>query len=116
MVGFQLQARVPMPVRAGPLLNWLSIYPHPPSGCFMVKGFNYLVFAFLMKRREKKHCFGNLKLVHGMEDMVRGKLRKEMELGQICRPHVKLCLPNLQISPLGIVPKKVQDEFRLRGR
>lgn len=44
---------------------------------------------------------------------MRGKLRKEIELGQISGPHVQLPLPNLQISPLGIVSKKAQGEFRL---
>lgn len=46
-----------------------------------------------------------------MEDMVRSKLGKKTALGRIAGPHVQLPLPKL--SPLGIVPKEMQGEFRL---
>lgn len=41
------------------------------------------------------------------------KTSKEAQAGGVLGPFTSLPLPNLQISPLGVVPKKVPGEFRL---
>lgn len=49
-----------------------------------------------------------------MEEVVSSsKLHKEVFLGRISSSHSALSLPNLRISPLGVVPKKAQSEFCL---
>ena len=46
-------------------------------------------------------------------NIVREKLRKELNLGRIAGPFTTRPLQNLQCSPLGLVPKKQPGEFRL---
>lgn len=55
----------------------------------------------------------NLRSVFGMEEVVRAKIAKEAQAGRVLGPFSSLPLPNLQISPLGVVPKKAPGEFRL---
>lgn len=44
---------------------------------------------------------------------VTAKLSKELEAQQIAGPFYSLPFPVFQISPLGLVPKKTEGEFRL---
>ena len=46
-------------------------------------------------------------------DRVDQKLTKEIQEGRIVGPFSEPPLPNLRISPLGVIPKKVQGEFRM---
>lgn len=48
-----------------------------------------------------------------MEDVVWNKIRKELNGDHLLSSHSSLPLPNLSISPLGIVPKKTPLEFML---
>lgn len=48
-----------------------------------------------------------------MEEVVRKKIAKEVEAGRVAGPFFEQLLPNLHVSPLGLVPKKVLGEFRL---
>lgn len=48
-----------------------------------------------------------------MEDVVRRKVRKELEGSRPSGPHSSLTLPNLCISSLGVVPQKTSRDFRL---
>ena len=41
------------------------------------------------------------------------KIQKELDAGRVAGPFDKLPLPNFQVSPLGLVPKKVPGEFRV---
>ena len=45
--------------------------------------------------------------------IVKEKLRKEINLGRVVGPFTTRPLPNLQCSPLGLIPKKQPGEFRL---
>ena len=47
------------------------------------------------------------------QDIVDRKLAKEIAMGRISGPHTLPPFPNLFISPLGVVPKKSEGEFRL---
>lgn len=59
-------------------------------------------------------CFSNkLKLVVGFEHVVRDKVQKELQEGRVLGPFLALPIPNLRVSPLGIVPKKTHGKFRL---
>lgn len=48
-----------------------------------------------------------------MEEIVRLKLAKEVKLGRLLGPFSSPPLPNLRVSPLGVVPKKAPGQFRL---
>ena len=39
------------------------------------------------------------------------KIQKELDAGRVAGPFDKPPLPNFQVSPLGLVPKKVPGEF-----
>ena len=41
------------------------------------------------------------------------KIQKELDAGRVAGPFDKPPLPNFQVSPLGLVPKKVPGEFRV---
>lgn len=45
--------------------------------------------------------------------MVRDKVGSDIRLGRMCGPFGNSPLPNLCISPVGVVPKKVPGKFRL---
>lgn len=55
----------------------------------------------------------NLKSIFGLEEVVKQKIEKEIKEGRVAGPFSEPPLPNLRISPLGIVPKKVPGEYRL---
>lgn len=55
----------------------------------------------------------NLPSVVGMEEVVCLKIEKEVQAGHVIGPFTQLPIKNLQISPLGVVPKKTAGEYRL---
>lgn len=55
----------------------------------------------------------NLKSVLENPDIVKEKLSKEIKLGRIKGPFQSLPISNLKLSPLGLVPKKTSEDFRL---
>lgn len=62
--------------------------------------------------RQQRFC-KNLLSVQQHENIVAEKLQKEVSLGRIAGPFNFLPFSNLQCSPIGIVPKKEINEFRL---
>ncbi|MCG8031789.1 MAG: hypothetical protein JAZ03_06400 [Candidatus Thiodiazotropha taylori] len=55
----------------------------------------------------------NLKSANLQPDIVRQKIQTEIEAGRVAGPFDVRPLPNLRISPLGLVPKKEPGSFRL---
>lgn len=55
----------------------------------------------------------NLKSANKYPEVVRTKIEKELSEGRIGGPFSFLPMPNLRISPLGLVPKKNSADFRL---
>lgn len=55
----------------------------------------------------------NLQYVVGMEEMVHKKIEKKVKAGHVAGPFPKSPISNLQISSLGVVPKKKPGEYRL---
>ena len=69
--------------------------------CIRDRGINYATSA------------KNFKSVRGMEDVVRRKIQKEVAEGKVVAPFLEPPVPNLHISPLGVVHKKTPGEFCL---
>ena len=92
---------LPTPVKAKSLPKYLSGYPE--------KLCNYLLSGFLHGFR--LHYYGPLEssfssnLVSVSEHPVDQKLIKEIQEGRIVGPFSEPPLPNLRISPLGVIPK-----------
>lgn len=55
----------------------------------------------------------NLPSVRGMEAVVRQKIAKECKEGSVLGPFAEPPLPDLRVSPLGVVPKKAPGDYRL---
>lgn len=55
----------------------------------------------------------NLKSAMQHPAVVSEKLGKEVSLGRMAGPFKELPLPDLVVSPLGVVPKKKPNKFRL---
>ena len=55
----------------------------------------------------------NLQSARQSPDIVSAKLKKEIEAGRVVGPFKAPPFPNFRTSPIGIVPKKAPNEFRL---
>ena len=55
----------------------------------------------------------NLKSANKRPDVVRQKIQSEIDAGRVAGPFDQHPIPTLRVSPLGLVPKKEQGEFRL---
>ena len=55
----------------------------------------------------------NLKSANLLPDVVRQKIKGEIEAGRVAGPFDRRPLPNLRVSPLGLVPKREPGEYRL---
>ncbi|XP_053106618.1 uncharacterized protein LOC128325152 isoform X1 [Hemicordylus capensis] len=102
----------PSPVRVPVLARLLWDYPLEAQAAYLWEGFTSgfrIPYVGL-----RVHVMApNLKSVVGMEAVVQRKIHKEVSLGRVLGPFDELPLPDLRISPLGVVPKKASGEYRL---
>lgn len=102
----------PTPVNLGCLEQFLFHYPKVDERNMLLEGFRY---GFRVKyngpRRAKQAK--NLKSIGENFEIACQKVAKEVELGRVAGPFTKPPFPNLQVSPLGLVPKKSPGEYRL---
>ena len=57
--------------------------------------------------------FPNLRTADQNKAVTKQKIEKEVKLGRYAGPFDQRPLPNLRVSPIGLVPKKTPGEFRL---
>lgn len=55
----------------------------------------------------------NLSSIIGKEEIVQNKIDKEIEAKRVSGPFLSLPFPTIQVSPLGLIPKKAPNDFRL---
>lgn len=79
MVHPHLEARTPLPVRLVPLLSWQALYPRKADTLYLAEGFSS-GFCFPCEGECKHTSSVNLKSVCGLEEVVSGKLSKEIKL------------------------------------
>ncbi|XP_070586874.1 uncharacterized protein [Erythrolamprus reginae] len=108
----ELRVRGPTPIKLDRLRDMLRGF-HPKKGAeFLVTGFSE-GFRIPYKGPRIACLANNLKSVVGMEHVVREKIMKEVREGRVLGPFTEPPLPSLQVSPLGVVPKRAAGEFRL---
>ncbi|XP_053145742.1 uncharacterized protein LOC128342468 [Hemicordylus capensis] len=102
----------PSQVRLPVLERLLRDYPLRTQAQYLRQGFT---FGFRIPYVGLRvHVMSpNLKSVEGMEAVVLRKINKEIALGRVLGPFRELPMPDLRISPLGVVPKKAPGEYRL---
>lgn len=102
----------PSPINLGALKRLLEDYPRLQDRKYLWQGF---LEGFRISFQGKWHLYRspNLPSVKGMEEVVMQKIKKECSEGRVLGPFCELPVPNLRISPLGVVPKKAAGEFRL---
>ncbi|XP_067317701.1 uncharacterized protein [Anolis sagrei] len=102
----------PSPIRLAHLQKWLKGYPDRASADYLLVGFSN---GFRIPAQGPRIQFQsrNLKSLIGMEHIVRQKIGKELKEGRILGPFASPPTPQFRVSPLGIVPKKAQGEYRL---
>lgn len=79
---------------------------------YLTEGFQYGFKIQYEGTRQQRFC-KNLVSVQQHENLASNKLQKEISLGRIAGPFSSPPFTNLQCSPIGIVPKKEINEFRL---
>ena len=72
---------------------------------YLISGFRQGFHLHYKGTRKNRDC-KNLKSTHQHPEVFKQKVQKEVELGRYIGPFKSPPIPNLQCSPLGLVPKK----------
>ena len=102
----------PCPINLPTLAGWLLSYPDREAARYLQEG---CVFGFRIPVQGLRAAAvaSNLKSVKGMEVVVTERIKKEVSEVWVAGSFHKPLVPNLRVSPLGVVPEKVPGEFRL---
>lgn len=98
------------PIQVLQLQHWLHGYDSDITK-FLVEGFTYgfkIPFRGVRSFRQAK----NLNSALQNPQILRQKIEIETQAGRVAGPFSSLPMPNMQISPSGLVPKKSPGEFR----
>ena len=106
-----LESNPVTPVRIDRLTSVLRDYD-PLLKNFLIQGFSY---GFHIHYSNLRSSFEspNLLSANDQPNIVTDKLHKEIEAGRVAGPFSAPPFDNFVVSPLGIVPKKAPNEFRL---
>lgn len=99
------------PVKVNKLKNWLAGYTQTDVE-FLVDGFTNgfrIPFSGTRQFRLSK----NLQSARDHPNILANKIAVELEAGRVAGPFATPPFDNLQISPLGLVPKKEEGQFRV---
>ena len=106
-----LPRELPTPVNSDRLQFFLSGYI-PSVVELLSNGFNY-GFPLHYEGPQDSSCAKNLLSAIQNPEAVDAKLDKEIAAHRIAGPYSSPPFPHFRISPLGLVPKKKEGEFRL---
>ena len=107
----RLPRELPTPVNSDRLQFFLSGYI-PSLVELLSNGFNY-GFPLHYEGPQDSSCAKNLLSAIQNPEAVDAKLDKEIAAHRIAGPYSSPPFPQFRISPLGLVPKKTEGEFRL---
>ncbi|XP_071980513.1 uncharacterized protein [Engystomops pustulosus] len=100
------------PVKLLEMEPYLSRYPELEKATLLRGGFGE-GFRIPAPRHAVPFTTRNLKSAYQYPGVVRKKLSKEVELGRMAGPFADIPIAGLIVSPLGVVPKKEANKFRL---
>jgi hypothetical protein len=99
------------PIQVQPLKNYLTAY-NAETKLFLLRGFTF-GFRIPYTGDRCSRFSNNLSSLHGREVVIRERLQQELLADRIAGPFKDPPFPNIQVSPLGLVPKQEPEEFRL---
>lgn len=99
------------PIRIYSLTHYLQNYESELAN-FLIQGFTF-GFKIPYKGPRQFRLSRNLSSIEGKEHILQQRIDQELKHQRIAGPFCKPPFPNIQISPLGLVPKKSPGEFRL---
>jgi len=102
---------LPTPIKIERLAYHLTGYPQHLYNT-LVAGFTE-GFKTHFKGDAKSQFSRNLTSATQLPQIIDCKLQKEIDLGRIKGPFNSPPLENFRVSPIGVVPKKVQNEYRI---
>lgn len=108
----QLLQKEPTPIRIDWMWPLLSRYPDRNAARQLEEGFTD-GFRTPVPPPSSPSFADNLCSVRGTKDEVHCKIGKDVSAGWVIGPFPMLPIHNLQVSPLGIVPKKTPGEYHL---
>lgn len=99
------------PIKTGPFKKFLVGYDQTISD-FLLTGFTQ-GFKIPYQGKRQFRFNSNLKSAKDNMDILLQKIKKEIDLGRAAGPFSTPPFPQIQVSPLGLVPKKNPGEFRV---
>jgi hypothetical protein len=103
--------QISTPINANTLSNYLIGYNFSAKS-FLVNGFTKgFHIPFTGKRQFR--LSNNLASIKGHQPVVQLRIQQELEARRVAGPFLNPPFQNIQVSPLGLVPKKEVGEFRL---
>ena len=103
---------LPTPIKHSVLVTWLAQYPNVSDAKILSNGFAK-GFSLNYSGPRAPRDSGCLRSASQHPQAVKDKLAKEIQLGRIAGPFRKRPFANLQCSPIGLVPKREPNTFRL---
>lgn len=107
----ELMSLANTPIDKNALAKHLATY-ESPDATILLDGFQNgfrLHYTGPRHPRESK----NLKSARELPDIITDKIQKEVTAGRMAGPFISPPLPNLIVSPIGLVPKKSPGEYRM---
>jgi len=99
------------PVRRTALEKYAKLYDKNESD-FLLNGFLYGFPIQYVGPRAPRDA-ENLRSTKLNPELIRSKINKEVDAGRVAGPFSQRPLPNLIVSPIGLVPKKTPGEYRM---
>lgn len=99
------------PIKVDKFEHWLQGY-NTNEKDFLIKGFKF-GFSITYVGQRKVRYSKNLKSANDNPSILKEKIVKDIKAGRVAGPFDISPFPNLQISPLGLVPKKKVGEYRV---
>ena len=102
----------PTPTKLVRMLPFLRTYDKHTEGEKLIEGFKN-GFSLGFSGERVPMSARNLKSAYEYPQIVRKKIEKEVQLGRIVGPFSAPPFDNFRCSPIGLVPKRIQGEYRL---
>lgn len=99
------------PIQVDKLASYLEGYD-PSLAQFLINGFTF-GFRIPYQGQRAFRVSKNLSSLKNNDGILQSKLINELRAHRIAGPYTNPPFPNIQVSPLGLVPKKAVGEFRL---